>query len=62
MNTKINFLKLTVEPKKNELNNIQLIEIMPTKIINLLINSSLLKQQFNNPFSSICFDNEKQQL
>ena len=62
MNTKINFLKLTVEPKKNELNNIQLIEIIPTETLNLLINSSLLKQQFNNPFSSICFDNEKQQL
>ena len=62
MDTKINFLKLTVEPKKNELNNIQLIEIIPTETLNLLINSSLLKQQFNNPFSSICFDNEKQQL
>jgi len=59
MNTKINFLKLTVEPKKNELNNIQLIEIIPAETLNLLINSSLLKQQFNNPFSSICFDNEK---
>ena len=55
-------LKLTIEPLKNELNNIKLIETVPTEILDLLINSSLLKQQFNNPFSSICFDNEKQQL
>ena len=57
-----NFFKLTIEPKKNELNNIKLIEKIPMETLNLLINSSLLKQQFNNPFSSICFDNEKQQL
>ena len=57
-----NFLKLTIDSKKNELNNLKLNEQVPTEILNLLINSSLLKQQFNNPFSSICFDNEKQQL
>ena len=54
-----NFLKLTIDSKKNELNNLKLNEQVPTEILNLLINSSLLKQQFNNPFSSICFDNEK---
>ena len=52
-------LKLTIEPLKNELNNIKLIETVPTEILDLIINSSLLTQQFNNPFSSICFDNEK---
>jgi len=56
------FLNLTVEPKKNELVNIKLIEKIPTDILNLLINSSLLKDKFNNPFSSNSFDNEKQQL
>ena len=61
-NKNLNFLNLTVEPKKNELVNIKLIEKIPTDILNLLINSSLLKDKFNNPFSSNCFDNEKQQL
>ena len=58
----LNFLKLTIEPQKNELVNIKLIEKIPTDILNLLINSSLLKDKFNNPHSSNCFDNEKQQL
>ena len=62
MENKNNYLMLTVEAKKNELNNIKLIEKIPVDILNLLINSSLLKQQFNNPFSSNCYDNEKQQL
>ena len=56
------FLKLTFEPQKNELVNIKLIEKIPTDILNLLINSSLLKDKFNIPHSSNCFDNEKQQL
>ena len=62
MENKKNILDLTIEPQVNKLNNIKLIETVPTDILKLLINSSLLKQQFNNPFSSICFDNEKQQL
>ena len=57
-----NILSLTIETKINKLTNIKLIETVPTDILKLLINSSLLKQQFNNPFSTICFDNEKQQL
>ena len=56
------FLKLTLESQANPLNDIKLIETVPTETLKLLINSSLLKQIFNNPFSSICFDNEKQQL
>ena len=56
------FFNITVEQKKNELNNIKLIEKIPIETLNLLINSSLLRQQFNNPFSSNCYDNEKQQL
>ena len=55
-------LSLTIEQKPNQLNNITLYEEVPTDILKLLINSSLLKQAFNNPFSSICYDNEKQQL
>jgi hypothetical protein len=43
----LNFLKLTIEPQKNELVNIKLIEKIPTDILNLLINSSLLKDKFN---------------
>jgi len=57
-----NLLKLTLEQKSTLLNNVKLFEVIPTDILNLLINSSLLKQQFNNPFSAICYDNEKQQL
>ena len=56
------FFNITVEQKKNELNNIKLIEKIPIETLNLLINSSLLKKQFNNPFSSNCYNNEKQQL
>ena len=46
----------------NQLDNINLIETVPTETLKLLINSSLLKQTFHNPFSSVCFDNEKEQL
>ena len=60
--SKSEFLKLTVEPQTNQLYDIKLIETVPCDTLKLLINSSLLKQTFNNPFSSICFDNEKQQL
>ena len=59
---KNNLLNLTIEQKQNQLNNITLTEEVPTNILKLLINSSLLKQTFNNPFSSISFENEKQQL
>ena len=46
----------------NKLNNLKLFENILIESLNLLINSSLLRQQFNNPFSSNCFDYEKQQL
>ena len=62
MEIKNNFFNLTLEPQQNHLNNIKLIETVPTETLKLLINSSLLKQTFHNPFSSICFDNEKEQL
>ena len=60
--SKSEFLKLTVESQPNQLSDIKLVETVPCDTLKLLINSSLLKQTFNNPFSSICFDNEKQQL
>ena len=62
INSENNFFKLTIEPQVNQLDNINLIETVPTETLKLLINSSLLKQTFNNPFSSTCFDNEKEQL
>ena len=57
-----NFFNLTIEQKPNQLNNITLVETVSTDILKSLINSSLLKQTFNNPFSSTKYDNEKQQL
>ena len=62
INSENNFFKLTIEPQVNQLDNINLIETVPTETLKLLINSSLLKQTFHNPFSSTCFDNEKEQL
>ena len=55
-------LNLTIEQKPNQLHNITLYESVPTPTLKLLISSSLLKETFNNPFSSISYDNEKQQL
>ena len=55
---KNNLLNLTIEQKPNQLSNITLYEEVPTSILKLLINSTLLKQTFNNPFSSISFENE----
>ena len=57
-----NLFSLTVEQKPNQLNNIKLVEYVNTNILHKLIHSNLLKQTFNNPFSSKCYDNEKQQL
>ena len=57
-----NNFSLTIDQKPNQLNNIELYEVVPTDILKLLINSSLLKETFNNPFSSMKYDNEKQQL
>ena len=55
-------LNLTIEQKPSQLHNITLYEAVPTPTLKLLISSSLLKETFNNPFSCICYDNEKQQL
>ena len=52
----LNLFNLTVEPKKDELNNLKLIEKINIKILNLLINSRLLRQHFNKPFSSNFYD------
>ena len=62
MNNNNNLLNLTIEMKPNQLSNITLIETIPTTTLKLLINSTLLKETFNNPFSSISFSNERQQL
>ena len=61
-NKNINLLNLTVETKNQKLNNTKLIERLPIETLHLLINSSLLKQHFSNPFSSNCYDNEKHQI
>ena len=53
MNNNNNLLNLTIEMKPNQLSNITLIETIPTTTLKLLINSTLLKETFNNPFSSI---------
>ena len=54
-NKTINILILLLN-QKNELNNIKLIDKIPIEALNLLINSSLLRQKLNSPFSSNCYD------
>jgi hypothetical protein len=55
-------LSLIVESKNSSLDKLILYETINVKLLKKLISSSLLKQTFNNPFSNICFDNEKEQL
>ena len=57
-----NNLSLIIESKNSSLDNIILYETVDVELLKKLINSSLLKQTFNNPFSNIYFDNEKEQL
>jgi len=57
-----NNLSLIVESKNSSLDKLILYETIDVELLKKLISSSLLKQTFNNPFSNICFDNEKEQL
>ena len=55
-------LSLTTESKDCILDKLTLYETIDIKILNKLISSSLLKQTFNNPFSTIYYENEREQL
>lgn len=55
-------LSLTIAPKPNALDNLTLYEPNDILILDKLINSSLLKQSFNNKLSGVIYENEKQQL
>jgi len=57
-----NKLSLIVESKNSSLDKLILYETIDVELLKKLISFSLLKQTFNNPFSNICFDNEKEQL
>lgn len=57
-----NNLSLILESKNSLLDKLILYETIDIELLKKLISSSLLKQTFNNPFSNICFDNEKDQL
>lgn len=50
----------TLEPQNNKLDNITLIEPINEKKFNLLLNSTLLRSKFNNPYSK--FRNEREML
>ena len=53
---------LTLEATKSTLESVSLYESIDVNLLNLLITSSLLKKTFNNPTSSVFYENEKQQL
>jgi len=57
-----NKLCLIIESKNSSLDKLILYETIDIELLKKLISSSLLKKTFNNPFSNICFDNEKEQL
>ena len=59
MNTK---LQLTIQPSNSKLDKLKLIELINVDTLDSLINSSLLKQTFNNPCANTSYDNERQQL
>jgi len=58
----LNLLNLKISPSQNCLDGITLYEPIDENILDKLINSKLLKDNFNNPFSSTFFSTEKQQL
>jgi phage/plasmid-associated DNA primase len=62
MNSYENLLKLKISPSSNLLDGITLYEPVDENILEKLINSTLLKDNFNNPFSTRFFTTEKQQL
>ena len=55
------FSNLTLQNKPSDLDNITLNEYVDVNILEKLINSTLLKTKFNNPFSAI-HKTEKNQL
>lgn len=55
-------LNLTIQSKKTILNDITLYEKIDVSILDKLINSTLLKEVFNNPFSTVSHKNEREQL
>ena len=57
-----NLLSLKISSSKNCLDGITLYEPIDENILEKLINSTLLKDNFNNPYSSRFFSTEKQQL
>lgn len=61
-NTPQNALSLTLTRKTNILDGITLYEPIDLSILDKLINSSLLKETFNNPVCQKLYSNEKQQL
>ena len=58
----MNALTLTIEPRENILDGITLYESIDTAILDKLINSTLLKEEFNNPICQTLYKNEKLQL
>ncbi len=55
-------LNLKVKPTKSKLNKLHLIEHIDNDILNALINSSLLREEFHNKIVSSSFSNERKQL
>lgn len=53
---------LTLESLKSSIEGVSLYESVNFDLLNLLISSSLLKKTFNNPVSTVYYENEKQQL
>lgn len=64
MENKNNFFNITLSNKnnKNILDGITLYEPVDLSILDKLINSTLLKESFNNPMCQKLYQNEKQQL
>lgn len=62
MNSQENLLNLQITPSSNLLDGITLYEPVDENVLEKLINSTLLKDNFNNPFSARFFTTEKQQL
>lgn len=55
-------LQLTIQPSPCKLDELKLSEHIDINILNSLITSTLLKQEFHNPLSTHFYENEKSQL
>jgi hypothetical protein len=53
---------LTLESLKSSIEGVSLYETVNYELLCLLISSTLLKKTFNNPVSTVYYENEKQQL